>query len=169
MFNLFTGGKNLLPITLKYFNGEQTYQVNLKLLNEFQTDTESILFIDLIKSMVQEEPNYRGNCTKLIDHAFFKGNTDRLQIIRELAEKIFYNGKSNENLLKIMNKNEVHMEGSLGAEFAPWKKFLAETSKYSEQQPDIKVCSSLVKLISKQVIISVVCPVSDFVIFFLLF
>lgn len=103
--------------------------------------------------MVQVTPNYRETIENLINHAFFKDNEKRLQIVRELDEKCFDNGKcTNENLVKILDKNEVHMEETLGEDSNSWKEFSAKASKFLKQQPDIEICSSLVQLFSKQVI-----------------
>ena len=141
-----------MEITLKSFMNEIHYKVNitLRLLYEFKTGTESILLIDLLKRMIEKIPNHRETYNTLIDHAFFKSNQDRLKIVRDVAKKCF--DENNDYLIKTMNKNEVHMEGSLGEETTECKKFLDEISKLPGD-PDIKQCSSLLKIIAFQVVI----------------
>ena len=82
-------------------------KVNLELLDKFRSDTESILFIDLIKRMLQRDPNERDTCDKLMKHAFFMDDEERAEIIQDLSKKYF-------------TEDELHLEGSLGAESDPW-------------------------------------------------
>lgn len=154
-FYLFTEGKSVMQITTKFFksNPKHEARIDLKPLDLLRSDTECILFIDLIKSMVQEEPNYRVTSESLIEHALFKENEERLQIVQELAEKCFDKDQCiYEYLVEIMNQNEKHMKGSLVEDSAEWKKLFAKTAKFPDLKLHIKVCSNLVKLISKQVI-----------------
>ena len=124
--------------------------IKLKLLDELRTNTDSILFIDLLKRMVEKIPDQRETCEHLIGHAALKSNQERLEIVQLLAEKCFDGDECiNEYLIKVMDKNEVHMEGSLAEDSAEWKKLLAEVANF---QTDIKKCSSLLKIFAVQVI-----------------
>ena len=126
-------------------------KIDLKLLEYFKKDTDSILFVDLIKRMIKEDPNQREICKKLIEHAALKSNFERLQIVGSLGGKCFFHGKCiNEFLIKVIDKNQLHMEGFLGEGSDSWQKFLAKFS-YLLEKPDI--CSSYIKLFLNQVII----------------
>ena len=142
-------------ITTTFSKNEANHHVhiNLQLLKEFQTDTESILFTNLMQKMLIEVPSGRENYKKLLDHAVFMNNKARLQIIRDLARKMNtdIDSNSNEFLEKIMNKNEVHMEGFRGTESAEWKEFLAADSYY--KRPDIRSCSVLVMTLQYDVML----------------
>lgn len=153
-FYLFTDGKSALTIATNYFKETLKHEVkiNLKPLDILKFDTECILFIDLIVKMVQEEPKYRESCDNLINHAFFKGKNNRLKIVRKIANECFDMAETiYPNLVINLDKHEVHYEGFLGEDSAPWQKFLTGASSYPEK-PDIKTCSSLIKFVSKQVI-----------------
>ena len=144
-----------MAITSTFFKNEisHDYKINLKLLDSLTKDTDTILFIDLIKRMIEKVPDQRQTCESLIHHAALKTNKGRLEIVQHLAGKCFDGDKCiNEYLVKVMDKKEVHMEGALGEDSAEWKKLLAETSKLPDS-PDIKKCSSLLKIFTKQVII----------------
>ena len=144
-----------LAITTTFLNGEFHHKVkiDLQLLEALTKDTDTILFIDLIKRMIQEVPDQRRNCEDLIEHAALKGNEERLQIVEHLAGKCFDGDKCvNEYLVKVIDKKEVHMEGSLGEDSAEWKELLVETTKLPKLKPDIKTCSSLLKILSDEVI-----------------
>ena len=141
-----------MEVTLKSFMNDIQHKVKITswLLYEFKTDTESILFVDLLKRMIEKIPDHRETYNTLIDHAIFKSNQDRLKIVLDVAKKCF--DKCNSFLINIVNKNEVHMERFLGEETHEWKTFLDEVSKLPGD-PDIKQCSSLLKIIAEQVII----------------
>ena len=128
-------------------------KVDLKPLDTLTKDTDTILFIDLIKRMIQEVPDKRETCENLIDHAVLMNCEERLKIVQRLEGKCFDRDKCmNEYLVKMMNKKEVHMEGFLGEDSAEWKEFVAEVAKLSQLKPDIKTCSSLLKIFNKWVI-----------------
>ena len=122
-----------LVITSAFLNCEFHHKVkiDLKLLDRFRTDTDTILFIDLIKRMIKKDPNQRETCENLIDHAALKSHKGRVEIVQHLADKCFYFKIFcfNEYLVKMMNKKEVHMEGSLGEDSDSWKDLLAEVAK----------------------------------------
>ena len=144
---LLTNGANPMAITSTLFKSEIKIEskISLKLLDALTKDTDTILFIDLIKRMIQEVPDQRETCEDLVEHAALKSKEERLQIIKHLAEKCFDGDKcKNEYLVKVMNKKKVHMEGSLGEDSAEFHKLLAEISKLPNG-PDIKTCSSLLK------------------------
>ena len=93
----------------------------------------------------REAPIDRETCEKLLEHGVFKDTNEWLKIVREMSLKCFAGGKcANEYLVKVMNKNERHVEGSLGADSVAWKEFLSETSKFPELKPQYRVCSSIV-------------------------
>ena len=96
--------------------------------------------------MVQEIPINRKNCTKLIDHAFFKENDKRLEIIREIAKDFFCTNKSkcNEKKIETLDKKNLHMVGFSHKECENLNKFI-ESSNF-KLQADIKVCSSLLQI-----------------------
>ena len=119
-------------------------KIDFKHLAVLTKDTDTILFIDLLKRMIQEVPDQRETCEDLIEHAALKSVEGRLKIVGDLAGKCFDGDKCiNEYLVKVMNKKEAHMEGSLGEKSAEWKELLAEVSNLPGI-PDIKTCSSLV-------------------------
>ena len=134
---------------MKYLKDKVHYdvQINLRLLDDFQKDTDTILFIDLIKKMVHEVPEVRETCENLINHALFMNIEYRCEIVRDISRKCF----DKERIIRILNRNEVHMEGSLEKESDAWKNFLNEISKCTSPNPDIKVCSSLLQLFRSQV------------------
>ena len=145
-----------LAITITFSQNEFHHKVkiDLKLLEALTKDTDTILFIDLIKRMIQEVPDQRENCEDLIEHAALMNNEERLEIVQHLAEKCFNRNKCiNEYLVKVMDKKEVHMEGSMGENSDEWKKFFTETAKYPDS-PDIKKCSSLLMIFDNWVILS---------------
>ena len=128
-------------------------KIDLKLFEALSKDTDTILLIDLIKRMIQEVPDQRGTCEDLIEHAALKDNEDRLQTVHYLANKCFADDECiNEYLVKVIDKKEVHMEGSLGEDSAEWKKFLAAAAKIPKPKADIKICSSLLKIFYSEVI-----------------
>ena len=104
-FYLFTAKKNPLIIKMDCSNKEIEYklEISLKLLDDFRTDTESILFIHLIKKMIQESPDDRETCNNLSNHIFFMSDEKRFEIVQDLAERIFKKGqKRNEYSIKII-------------------------------------------------------------------
>lgn len=149
-FYLFTKGESPLVITTTFSKNKTIFRVhiNLELLNEFRTNTESILFIDLLQKMLQEVPDDRESYENLITHAVFMSNDEKFRIVRDLIRDCFYSGyqDSNEFWIIMMDKNELHMEGSLGEESDEWKDFLAAVSKHTDIVPDINTCSSLVQI-----------------------
>ena len=149
IFYLFTKGGSPLTINMKYYNDEIHYevQINLRLLDEFRKDTDTILFIDLIKKMVHKDPEGRETCENLINHAVFMNIEYRCTIVRDISRKCV----DKDNIIKILNRNEVHMEGSLEKESDVWKDFLNEISKCTPPSIDFKVCSNLVQLFRSQV------------------
>ena len=135
-----------LAITTTFFNGEFNHKVKIdfKLLEALSKDTDTILFIDLIKRLFKEDPDQRETCEYLIDHAALKNEKRRLLIVGDLADKCFDGDEcKNEYLVKMMDKKELHLEGALGEDSIEWKEFLAEASKLPGN-PDIKICSSVV-------------------------
>ena len=144
-----------LDFNTKFLNSKFHHKVkiDLQLLEVLTKDTDTILFIDLIKRIIQEVPDQRETCEDLIEHAALKSNEERVEIVERLAKKCFDGDKcKNEYLVKVMNKKEVHMEGFLGEDSAEWKELLAETTKLPKLKPDIKTCSSLLKILSDEVI-----------------
>ena len=128
-------------------------KIDLQLLEDKTKNTDTILFVGLIKRMIQEDPDQRGVCEDLIKHAALKDIEGRLEIVQRLACKCFDKDKcKNEYLVKVIDKKEVHMEGFLGEDSNEWKEFLAKTAKYPEPKADIKVCSSLLKIFYSKVI-----------------
>ena len=143
-----------MEILKKFLNNETQLQVkiSLRLLDDFRTDTDSMLFIELIKRMIRQDPDHRETSEKLLDHAIFKDNAERLGIIKSLSKKCYAGDKCiNQFLVKVMNKNEVHLEGTV-EHSEPLKDLLAELTNYPEK-PDIKICSSLVRLFEAKVIL----------------
>ena len=128
-------------------------KIDLQLLEDISKNTDTILFIDLIKRMIQEVPDQRETCEDLIKHAALKNEKKRFDIVKHLANKCFDRDKCiNEYLVKVMDKKKVHMEGALAEDSAEWKEFLAETAQFSTLNPDIKTCSSLLKIFHNKVI-----------------
>ena len=145
-----------MDINIKFLNGEFHHKVKIDLqpLEDMTKDTDTILFIDLIKRMIQEVPYQRGICEDLIEHAVLKSYEERLEILQLLAGKCFDGDECrNEYLVKVMDKKEVHMEGSLGHDSAEWREFLAEAAKNPELKPNIKTCSSLLKIFNIKMVI----------------
>ena len=149
-FFVLTKGGSPLDIHTTFFKSEIHHKVkiDLKLLEALTKDTDTILFIDLVKKMIQEIPDQRETCEDLIEHAALKSNEERFEIVERLAGKCFdgYNG-TNKYLVKLMDKKEVHMEGSLAEDSAEWKEFLTEVVKNPRLRPNIKICSGLLKII----------------------
>ena len=126
--------------------------IKLRLLDELRTNTDSILFIDLLKRMIEKIPDQRETCAKLIDHAIFMNIENRCEIVRTISNKCFKKDKCiNQNLIKIMDQHNLHKEGSLRAS---WWDFLDEAAKCTSQQPNIEVCSSFVSLFQHIVIVN---------------
>ena len=143
-----------LDFNIKFLKGEFHHKVkiDLKLLEALTKNTDTILFIDLIKRMIQEVPDQRETCEDLIEHAALKNEEGRLEFVQLMAGKCFDGVEcKNEYLVKVIDKKEVHMEGFLGKDSAEWKEFLAEVAKYPELKPDIKTCSSLLKIFYNKV------------------
>ena len=154
-FFMLTKGGSPLAITTTFFRSEIHHKVkiNLQLFEALTKDTNTILFIDLVKRMIQEVPEQRETYENLIDHASLKSNYERLQIVLHLADKCFDGNKcNNEYLVKVMDKKKVHMEGFLGEDSAEWEEFLAEVAKNLKLKPDIRSCSSLLKIFKGKVI-----------------
>ena len=151
---MLTKKESPLAITTTFSKGEFHHKVkiDLQFLEDMTKDTDTILFIDLLKRMIKEVPDHRETCEDLIEHAALKSKNEQCWIVRDLVDKCFDENKCiNEYLVKVMDKKEVHMKGSLGEDSAAWKELLAETSKLPEH-PDIKICSSLLKIFAEQVI-----------------
>ena len=130
-------------------------KIDLQLFEDLTKDTDTILLIDLIKRMIQENPDQRETCQDLIEHAALKNEEKRCEIVLYLACKCFKHDECiNKYLVKVINKREVHMEGCMGEDSAEWKAFLAETAKNFELKPNIKICSSLLKIFYNEVIMS---------------
>ena len=144
-----------LDFNIKFQNDEihHTVKIDLQLLEALTKDTDTILFIDLIMRMIKEVPDQRETCESLIEHVAFQNEEGWLEIVQLLAEKCF-NGDEcvNEYLAKILDKKEVHMEGFLGEDSAEWKELLAEIAKFSVK-PNLKICSSILKMFAEQVLI----------------
>ena len=144
-----------MAITTTFLKGEfhHNLKIELQLLEALTKDTDTILSIDLIKRMVHKYPDQRETCENLIEHAALKSNEERVKIVRHLAEKCFDKDECiNEYLVKVIDKKEVHMDGSLGEDSAEWREFLAEVAKLSQLKPDIKTCSNLLKMFQALVI-----------------
>ena len=155
-FFMLTKRESPLAITTTFSKGKfhHTVKINLQLLEALKKNTDTILFVDLIKRMIQEDPDQREICENLIEHAALKDDEERLKIVRDLADKCFDGDTCrNEYLVKVMDKKEVHMEGSLGENSAEWKEFLAEAANNSQLKPEIKSCSSLVKIFYTKTVI----------------
>ena len=150
-FYLFTQGECPLEFNIKFSKSEvqPTVKIDLLLLDDFRKDTDSILFIDLIKRMIRENPEERETCDKLIQHAVFKNDEELMNIVEYIAKKCFTSTGDNEYMIKIIDKDELHLEGFLEAEFEPWNKFTDEMIKYTQLKPDIKTCSSLLRLFTQ--------------------
>ena len=150
---MLTKKESPLDIHTTFSKGKFNHKVkiDLQLLEALTKNTDTILFIDLIKRMIQEVPHQRETCKDLIKHAALKEN-ERFQIVQYLAGKCFDEDKCiNEYLVKVMDKKEVHMEGFLGEDSAEWKELLAQAADFS-LKPDIKVCSSLLEIFYDKVI-----------------
>ena len=80
-----------LDINIKILNEQSHHnsKIDLNLLDQFKIDTDTILFIDMIKQMVEKIPEQRETCEKLIDHAALKSIEGRHQIVQHLADKCF--------------------------------------------------------------------------------
>ena len=138
--------------TFKYGKAHFDVEINLKPLDEFRATSDSILFTDLIKRMIREDPDDRETCQKLMKHAVFMNEDEQCKIVEQIADKCFLLKKnySNPFLITILDKDELHLEGFLGLETEEWKKFELGMTKTPELQ--IKNCSSLLKIFEGQVI-----------------
>ena len=152
-FHLLTGGGNPMAITSTTVKNKTHYQVKVdfKLLDSFRTDTDTILFIDLIKRMVQEKPVHRETRSLVYCHGAFKTNTERLEVVQGLSKKCFNGNQGDKYLISIIDMHKLHMVGSLGESSTEWLEFLAEAAKH-QLKPDIKVCSSLLEIFKKVII-----------------
>ena len=154
-FFMLTKRRSPLDIHTTFLKNEfhHKIKIDLQLLEDMTKNTDTILLIDLIKRMIQEDPDQRETCEDLIEHAALKDNEERFKIVLYLAGKCFENDEcKNEYLVKVIDKKEVHLEGFLGKDSAEWKEFLAEAAKLPEPKEDIKICSSLLKIFFNQVI-----------------
>lgn len=150
-FYFLTGGKSPLPITITYYEDQsKKYIVDLKNLSDFQKDTKSILFIDLIKEMLHESPDNRLTCQQLNDHIVFKEMQNWVEIVKNRAADFFYENHVNKERIKIMNMKKLHMIGFLNAECEKLTDFLLEINH--DSQPNINDCSSLLKMFTLEVI-----------------
>ena len=155
LFFMLTKRGSPLDFNIKFLKNEfhHKIKIDLQLLEDMTKDTDTILFIDLIKKMIQEVPDQRGTCEDLIKHAALKNEEGWFEIVERLSYKYFDEDKCiNEYLVKLIDKNQLHLEGSLAEDSAEWKEFLAETAKNLKLKPDIKICSSLLKIFYNQVI-----------------
>ena len=146
-----------LDVHVKFVNGAIQHKtiIDSQLLDALTKDTDTILFVDLIKRMIKRVPDQRQTCENLIEHAALKTNKDRFEIVQLMAVKCFDGNEcKNEYLVKMMNKKEVHLKGSLAEGSAEWEKLLDEAAKYPELKPDIKKCSDLLKVFAVEVIIN---------------
>ena len=109
------------------------------LLDEFRTDTESILFIDLIKRMIKKNPGERETCESLTKHAVFMEITSWCEIVQNISNKCFDKDKCNQKLIKIMNQHDLHKDGHLKVDHEMWKNFSDKVSDCTTLQPDQKM------------------------------
>ena len=137
-FYLFTKRENPFEATI---NIHDKVKINLNLLDKYEKNIDTILYIDLIKKMVQEEPTERDTCKNLIDHVVFMGNKERLEVVHKLAEKCM-----DKDFIEIIDRNKVHMKRSLSEESAEFKALLDEILKFPDVETDIKICSSILDL-----------------------
>ena len=152
-FFMLTNRGSPLDINIKFVNGEIQHSmvIDSLLLDALTKDTDTILFIDLIKRMIKKVPDQRQTCEDLLKHVALKNEKGRLEIVQLMANKCFNADECiNAYLVKVMDKKEVHMEGSLAEDSAEWKKLLAEVANF---QTDIKKCSSLLKIFAVQVVL----------------
>ena len=133
-----------INITFLKYEIKHHVKLNLKLLDGFRTDTDSILFIDLIKRMIREKPDERETCEKLIEHALFMDDQERYKIVDEIMYKCFLGEDDHNYLIQVIDKNELHLEGFLGEESEPWKECLVKMPMYNpDRKPELKICSNL--------------------------
>ena len=156
IFYFLTEGENPLNLQKKFKFGIAHYEVeiNLKPLVDHRTTSDSILFTDLIKRMIREDPDDRETCQKLIKHAVFMNEGEQCQFVKEFAMKC-YNLRwrfPNSFLIKTLDKDELHLEGFLGENTEAWKNFESIRSKFPDLQIDIKSCSSLLQMFEYMVI-----------------
>lgn len=152
--HLFTGGERPLPITIRIFPSNQTYQVNLDILHKFRKDTESILFIDLIRKMIREIPGSRSTRELLIKHAVFMNITDRVAVVQSFATSFLFdsNEQDNKNRIAIIDGKKLHMKGILSAKREELENFLTVMNEtYLNLDLNINVCSSLLQMFASQV------------------
>ena len=156
IFYFLTEGGNPLRLTKIFNDGKAHYEVeiNLKPLVDHRTTSDSILFTDLIKRMIREDPDDRETCEKLIKHAVFMNEGEQCKIVEKVAYKChaLKNKFPNSFFIKILNKDELHLEGFLGEDTEAWKNFESIRSKFPELQIDIKTCSSLLRMFDFMVI-----------------
>ena len=91
--------------------------------------------------MLQENPQDRETCDNLIKHPLFMDDERRWEIVEKIAER----SSNNQYLTKIMDKNELHLEGFLGTNSDAWKKLLKH-SIFSQIEKDYTTCSRLLQL-----------------------
>ena len=145
-YYMLTKGEIPLDINTSFLNTETFYTVKIKmmLLDEFRTDTESILFIDLIKRMLKEVPNERETCANLIEHAVFMDFDRRCKIVQNISVKCFNKDKCiNRSLIRIMDQHDLHKEGHLKVNHERWKNFLKKVSECTSLQPDVNKYSTI--------------------------
>ena len=151
-FFMLTKRGSPLDINIKFVNGKIQHRmiIDSLLLDALTKDTDTILFIDLIKRMIQKVPDQRETCKNLIQHAALKNKKKRFEIVKLMANKCFDEDKCiNAYLVKVMDKKEVHMKGSLAEDSAEWIKLEVEAAKF---QADVKICSSLLKIFAEKVV-----------------
>ena len=71
--------ENPIEISTKLTKDEVEHKMflNIELLNSLKQGTETILFYDLMKTMLKNNPLDRGTCSDLLVHALFAGSLSR--------------------------------------------------------------------------------------------
>lgn len=120
-YYILTERANPMEIISRMTRDEMKYRmlINMEHLENLPNDTETVLFIDLIKIMLQRDPLARESCLHLIDHAFFTDVWSRFTFLERIYNKCgftykYWNQKSqllNHSLIDTINQQAVHLEG----------------------------------------------------------
>lgn len=138
---LMTGGENPLEITSKCPKDGMkivNWKISMEHLNAIKMDdTDVILLIDLIKWMLEEEPNKRGTIQQLMEHPVFMSLEERCELLRNFNDNNYFDLKLPDSFLSNrINENKSHLIG-----------FNEEDAKLSFATFDYGLCSNLLKFL----------------------
>lgn len=120
-YYILTERANPMEIISRMTRDEMKFRmlINMEHLENLSNDSETALFIDLIKIMLQRDPLVRESCVQLIDHAYFADIWSRFAFLERIYNKCgftfkYWNQKShflNQSLIEAINQHSPHLNG----------------------------------------------------------